>query len=1034
MSAFDSLPDSAFQLKTEAEEITLSFKQGIPNTGQGTVEWNIPVPAAGCTSEISAYAGMVILLSTEPLDASNIPQNGNTYFPDPTANPDVHVGDKIGNALVVGAIYECEKKNKGEDLTTSIVITDLQPNTPYYVAGYATDCQFRYHSDGIRAYSDSYGAKDDPDSPAQQIIAISNDGSNCVVPTDGTGLEAGKKYEFDIVVDDTYPNKTNVKTVEISIEGSNAGTYEQLLTQINDQIKLVDNPPQSPSAPNTGSFYWSDTEQKLYQFNGISHDEVPVIVEPNDPANVVIGSYWYDTSNDILYRWNIPSPTGWNIIPFISVSFDPQNPPELSYWFDNTLARTWSNTHWCDQITIISTSDPDDCNTLYVGDFWFDESSSTLKTWDSLKELWITVSAIYWPEAPNSLSDGTYWFDLTNQRLHERVSSNWIDLTDQPGTFIQEDQPVAPTDNALWYKPSTEELQQWDNTGSAWIMLDVLAWDTDPSIIESCDAWWNSTNNSLYTWDQVNTNWDVVQNFYISPIDPINPAPIDIDAIWYNPTTNVLSKWDGNAWDIIPEYIKSASDPTIQNVGDGWYNPSTNTWSLWGTPTVNQWNEINPIDAPDDPTAIPQGTYWFDTTNDALNVRNGITWLNVLYSTSPLIPAYNDKWFDTTTNTLYTWDRNNWVEDTPIATAYINECGITFESTATGSSVVIIVPAPENSSATAVCYGTGYADYNDTGNVSPKTSCNYGGVNGNVIYEVREIPEEIYLWSNVTPAAGVRWPTEGYDGKSGTSSYDVIGVGDDGTPDERRELMDSIRRQLGYPVVEVELTKYQLDTAIQGAIESFRKRSSSAYKRGFFFLDIKPQQSSYQLTNKRIGYNKIVSVTSAHRFTSAFLSTAHGGGVYGQVVLQHLYNMGTYDLTSYHLVAQYIEQLEQLFATRLVFDWNERERTLSFYQSFTRDERVLLDCSVERTEQDLLTDRFAKSWIERYALAESMVVLAQIRGKYSSLPGAGGGISLNAADLMATADSYRAELLQQLDDFVVQGPEDFGMGSTFIFG
>ena len=105
--------------------------------------------------------------------------------------------------------------------------------------------------------------------------------------------------------------------------------------------------------------------------------------------------------------------------------------------------------------------------------------------------------------------------------------------------------------------------------------------------------------------------------------------------------------------------------------------------------------------------------------------------------------------------------------------------------------------------------------------------------------------------------------------------YEVEGVGNDGTADERRELADSIRAQLGYPVIDVELTPYQLDEAIQGALESLRKRSEIAYKRGWFFLDIKPGAQSYRMTNKKAGFNKIVSVNTAHRFTSAFLSSAH---------------------------------------------------------------------------------------------------------------------------------------------------------------
>jgi hypothetical protein len=173
---------------------------------------------------------------------------------------------------------------------------------------------------------------------------------------------------------------------------------------------------------------------------------------------------------------------------------------------------------------------------------------------------------------------------------------------------------------------------------------------------------------------------------------------------------------------------------------------------------------------------------------------------------------------------------------------------------------------------------------------------------------------------------------------------------------------------------------------------------------------------------------------AAYRFTSAFLSTAHGAGVYGQVVLQHLYNMGTYDLSSFHLISQYVEQLEHLFATRLTYHWDEPTRKLDFFDAFVRYERVLLDTVIDRSEQELFVDRYSKTWIERYALAESMLMLAQIRGKYASLPGAGGGISLNASELITQAEGIKAELNQQLDDFIAQDPEDIGIESTFIIG
>jgi hypothetical protein len=63
-----------------------------------------------------------------------------------------------------------------------------------------------------------------------------------------------------------------------------------------------------------------------------------------------------------------------------------------------------------------------------------------------------------------------------------------------------------------------------------------------------------------------------------------------------------------------------------------------------------------------------------------------------------------------------------------------------------------------------------------------------------------------------------------------------------------------------------------------------------------------------------------------------------------------------------------------------------------------------------------------------------MIALGQIRGKFSTLPGAGGGIQLNADQLFSLAESYREELIEQIDDFIVEKPEEIGLGSTMAYG
>jgi hypothetical protein len=264
--------------------------------------------------------------------------------------------------------------------------------------------------------------------------------------------------------------------------------------------------------------------------------------------------------------------------------------------------------------------------------------------------------------------------------------------------------------------------------------------------------------------------------------------------------------------------------------------------------------------------------------------------------------------------------------------------------------------------------------------------------------------------------------------------YDQQGVGTDGTMDERRELGDSIRRQLGYPTVEVELTQKQIDEAIQSAVEEFRLRSASAYRRVYFMMDLEPGRQRYSLTSKATGFNTIVNIMGIWRMTAAFQSLASASGVYGQTVIQHLYHMGTFDLVSYHLVSDYIEQLEMMFATRVTYTWDENTRQLDVFQSIRRRERVLLDAMIERTEQELMQNRFTKNWIERWAIAQCQLTLSEIRGKFAALPGAGGGVSLNAADLEEKARFNMEQCFQDIDNFVVNDIENLGMGSEFIIG
>ncbi len=1049
MSSFETIQDAAFALKAEGQEIKIQFKKGVPTTGQATVEWTIPKPAHGCESaDTGAYAGIVILLGTEAMDATNIPVDGVVYVADQTADTNLSVGDRIGTALVVGAVYECEEKSRGEGLTTSIVINDIDSQTGYYVAGYAVDCQNRYHSDGIRTYSDVFSNKEDGSISASQQVQLGTNQSG-VLPTDGTGLVPGVDYEFDLIYDNTFPEGTDWKVIPITINGINAGTYQQLLDEIRNDILLIDNPTQSPVPPNAGGLYWNPTELKLYEFDGYLYTVLDVLVEPTNPTDspsYTVRTYWYDTTNKILRRW---LGSAWDAIPtpFVTSELDPTTPDCGSIWYDpglvgsplTAIAREWNGTTWVDATTFTQVIDPSDCPTVACGTHWYNETTTELNVWNETLLAWDVTSAIVWEAQPNTLPNGTYWYDDVALTLSIRSAGAWNDITS--GAVISETEPTVPVVGLLWYTPSTEILQQYTITSSPasaeWITLPVLLWEGDPTIISSGDLWWDNSGSPavdvLSSWDSVNNQWDQVAVFVQSTIDPSLATTITIGSFWLNTTLSTLSSWDGSSWILVVDYITKETDPTQPVLDDVWWQLSTNTWKYWNG---SVWTTIDTIESDTDPTSITVGTYWFNTTNTSLQIWNGAGWTNVMFVTQPFVYVRNSQWYNTTTNELFEWNGTTWTIAVPVVdVAFTGSGHFLFWTRAQGSNTAVLIPAPEGSlaSISPCSIGTGYAydGVNDIG----AAECEFAN-DGNIVrvYPARAIGVSSFLWSHLN-GANILVPRGGNDGISGVPSYLERGVGTDGTPDERRELMDTIRRQLGYPVVEVELDNVQLDTCVNLGLEEYRKRAAGSTRRGFFFLDIVPGKQQYLMTNKSIGYNRIVTVMAAYRFTSAFLSSAHGAGAYGQIVLQHLYNMGTYDLTSFFLVSQYVEQLEHLFATRLTYSFHENDRLLSFYTAFTRAERVLIDCMVERSEQDLMKDRYSKTWIERYALSEAMMMLSHIRGKFSSLPGAGGGISLNAAELVTLAQTYRDDLIMQLDEYVAdQGIEDTGMQGSFILG
>ena len=271
--------------------------------------------------------------------------------------------------------------------------------------------------------------------------------------------------------------------------------------------------------------------------------------------------------------------------------------------------------------------------------------------------------------------------------------------------------------------------------------------------------------------------------------------------------------------------------------------------------------------------------------------------------------------------------------------------------------------------------------------------------------------------------------------EAGTPTYQKQGVGTDLSYAARANLIDILKKQLGYPVVCVELIEDQFNIAIDNALQEIRRRVDNAYVKQYFFMEMQRFQDTYYLNDPSVGTNKIVDIIKIHRLNMLGLVNFAPDNIYAQQFLNQFYAPGVqYDLVSIHLIHAMSETYSMLFAGDIAYNWREASRELKLYRKFSSNEKVLIECTCEKEEQEILQDRWMQQWIQQWAEAELMFMLAMIRGKYQNLPGPGGGLTLNADVLLSEAQRLQEDCLRQCRDMEVgqNGPDTFFM--PFVIG
>jgi hypothetical protein len=223
----------------------------------------------------------------------------------------------------------------------------------------------------------------------------------------------------------------------------------------------------------------------------------------------------------------------------------------------------------------------------------------------------------------------------------------------------------------------------------------------------------------------------------------------------------------------------------------------------------------------------------------------------------------------------------------------------------------------------------------------------------------------------------------------------------------RNDVIKDIRLLLGDGMIDIELDPEHYDVALDVAISKIRQRSDNSVEEDFYAIELKADVAEYSLPEEIIEVKQIWNRSFGHGISGGVdmdpFELAYANSYF--FMNNHIGGIATYEMFS-----QYRETLNKIAATEIQYIWNPVTKKLKILRKMRADETVLLHVYIERNEDQLFVDPYLKSWLRDYALAYCKRMLGEARGKFSALPGAQGGVTLNGAEMKAEADALIEKL------------------------
>ena len=276
-------------------------------------------------------------------------------------------------------------------------------------------------------------------------------------------------------------------------------------------------------------------------------------------------------------------------------------------------------------------------------------------------------------------------------------------------------------------------------------------------------------------------------------------------------------------------------------------------------------------------------------------------------------------------------------------------------------------------------------------------------------------------------------------------------------PSTRQELIDYCKRQLGAPVLEINIADEQVEDLLDDAIQYFQERH---------FDGVYPALFKYKLTqddidrgtsqpgkadsvgittvtatedfdgstqtftwNENGNYLKvpdnIIGVTKIFHFDGSNAITSNMFSVKYQLFLNDIYYWGATELLTYAMVKTYLEDINFLLTTQKQIRFNKRQQRLYMdidWNTVSKDDYIIVDCFSTLDPNDY-SKVFNDSFLKRYLTALMKRQWGQNLIKFQGvkLPG---GIELNGRQIYDDAEKDLERIQEMMSDTYELPPLD----------